>query len=256
MAAAPLFDLTGRTALITGSSRGIGLELARGLAAAGARVVLNGRDAERVRAAVGGLVAEGIEAVGVPFDVTDPDAVAAGVAQAEDRVGQLDILVNNAGVQIRGRLDEYPVEDWQHLLACNLTSAFLVARAVAPAMIRAGRGKIVNILSLQSELARPGIAPYAASKGALKMLTRGMCADWAPLGLCVNAIGPGYIATELTASLQNDPDFDGWVRRRTPAGRWGQTSDLVGAAVFLAAPASDFVNGQIIYVDGGLLAVV
>jgi gluconate 5-dehydrogenase len=252
----PLFDLTGRTALLTGSSRGIGLELARGLGTAGARVVLNGRDAGRVQAAVREVAAAGIEAEAVPFDVTDADAVAAGVADAEARAGPIDILVNNAGVQIRGRLDEYPVDDWHRLLACNLTSAFLVARAVAPGMIRAGRGKIINVLSLQSELARPGIAPYAASKGALKMLTRGMCADWAPLGLCVNAIGPGYIATELTASLQRDPEFDGWVRRRTPAGRWGQTSDLVGAAVFLAAPASDFVNGQIVYVDGGLLAVV
>jgi len=252
---AHLFDLTGSTALLTGSTRGIGLALARGLAAAGARVVLNGRDEGRLAVAVEALRAEGVAADGVAFDVTDAGAVARGVGEVE-ALGPVDVLVNNAGVQIRGRLDQYRVEDWHELLACNLTSAFLVARAAVPAMLERGRGKVINVLSLQSELARPGIAPYAASKGALRMLTRGMCADWAPHGICVNAIGPGYIATDLTASLQADPEFDGWVRRRTPAGRWGRTDDLIGAAVFLAAPASDFVHGQTIYVDGGILAVV
>jgi gluconate 5-dehydrogenase len=252
---AHLFDLSGSTALITGSTRGIGLALARGLAGAGARVVLNGRDAGRLDAAVSVLRDEGLRVDGVVFDVTEADAVARGVGAVE-ALGQVDVLVNNAGVQIRGRLDEYPIDDWHRLMACNLTSAFYVARAVVPAMLARGRGKVINVLSLQSELSRPGIAPYAASKGALRMLTRGMCADWAPHGICVNAIGPGYIATDLTASLQADPEFDGWVRRRTPAGRWGEVGDLVGAAVFLAAPASDFVNGQTIYVDGGILAVV
>jgi gluconate 5-dehydrogenase len=174
----------------------------------------------------------------------------------EDAIAPIDILVNNAGMQDRAPLQEFTSERWHRLLETNVTSAFLVGRAVGARMVARGRGKIINVCSLQSELARPGIAPYAATKGALKMLTQGMCADWAPHGIGVNAIGPGYFATELTQALRDDAEFDAWLRRRTPAGRWGEAEELVGAVVFLAAPASDFVNGQVIYVDGGIKAVI
>lgn len=253
---AQLFDLAGRTALVTGSSRGLGLALARGLARAGAAVVLNGRDGDRVLDAARALRDDGLTAHPCPFDVTAPEAVAAAIKRIETRTGPIDILVNNAGVQSRQPLGEVLPETWHRLLETNLTSAFLVGQAVAKGMTARGHGKIINICSLQSEVARPGIAPYAATKGALKMLTKGMCADWAPHGVQVNGIGPGYFATELTRPLRDDPAFDAWVCRRTPAGRWGDPEELIGAAVFLAAPASDFVNGQILYVDGGMLAVL
>ena len=251
-----LFDLSGRSALVTGSSRGIGLTLARGLAQAGARVVLNGRDAGRLDAAARALAGEGLAVHPAPFDVTDEAAVTAAVASIESEVGPIDILVNNAGMQLRRPLQEFSVADWSRLMETNVTSAFLVGRAVGTRMLTRGAGKIINVCSVQSELARATIAPYSATKGALRQLTRGMCADWAPHGICVNAIGPGYFATELNAALQADAEFDAWLRRRTPAGRWGRLEELVGVAVFLAAPASDFVHGQIIYVDGGLTAVV
>ena len=253
---AELFDLSGRTALITGSSRGLGLVLARGLARAGARVVLNARDPERLATAAQALGAEGLDAHPVAFDVTDESAVESAIAAVEADIGPIDILVNNAGVQERRPLHEFSSPDWHRLLETNLTSAFLVGRAVGGRMLARRRGKIINVCSVQSELARPNIAPYAATKGALKLLTQGMCADWAPYGITVNGIGPGYFATELTQALRDDAEFDAWLRGRTPAGRWGEPEELVGAAVFLAAPASDFVNGQIIYVDGGILAVI
>ncbi|HEY2320308.1 MAG TPA: SDR family oxidoreductase [Solirubrobacteraceae bacterium] len=251
-----LFDLSGRTALITGSSRGIGLTIARGLGRAGAHVVLNGRDAVRLDATAQALVADGLTVDAVPFDVTDEAAVSAAVEGIETAIAPIDILVNNAGMQLRRPLQDFPTADWGRLMETNVTSAFLVGRAVARRMLPRGAGKIINVCSVQSELARATIAPYAATKGALKQLTRGMCADWAPHGICVNAIGPGYFATELNTALQSDPDFDAWLRRRTPAGRWGELQELAGVAVFLAAPASDFVHGQIIYVDGGITAVV
>jgi gluconate 5-dehydrogenase len=253
----PVFDVAGSVALVTGSSRGIGLALAGGLAEAGATVVLNGRDAgalERARDAL--AAATGAAVHGVPFDVTDPTAVEAGVAQAEERAGPLDVLVNNAGVQFRRDVREFPLEQWDRLLATNVTSAFLVGRAVATRMVPRGRGAIVNVCSVQSELARPGIAPYAATKGALKLLTQGMCADLAPHGLTVNGLGPGYFETELTQALVSDPDFDRWLRARTPAGRWGDVRELIGPLLFLVSPAAAFVNGHVLYVDGGLLAVV
>jgi gluconate 5-dehydrogenase len=251
-----LFDLSGRTALITGSSRGIGLTIARGLGHAGARVVLNGRDPGRLDAATRALASEGLTVHAAPFDVTDEAAVIAAVARIEAEAGPIDILVNNAGMQLRRPLQEFSAAEWSLLMETNVTSAFLVGRAVGTRMLVRGAGKIINVCSVQSELARATIAPYSATKGALRQLTRGMCADWAPHGICVNAIGPGYFATELNAALQADAEFDAWLRRRTPAGRWGQLEELVGVAVFLAAPASDFVHGQIIYVDGGLTAVV
>jgi gluconate 5-dehydrogenase len=219
--------------------------------------VLNGHDDERLEATRAAMAARTGGAVhAVAFDVTDPDAVESGVAAIEELVGTLDILVNNVGTQHRATLVDFPDQDWYRLIDTNLTSAFLVGRAVARRMAPRGAGKIVNIVSLQSEVARPGIAPYAATKGALKMLTKGMCADLAPAGIQVNAIGPGYIATELTSDLMADPDFDAWVRGRTPAGRWGEPADLVGPLLFLCSPAADFVTGQILYVDGGVLAVL
>ncbi|MBV9197067.1 MAG: SDR family oxidoreductase [Solirubrobacterales bacterium] len=251
-----LFDLTGRTALVTGSSRGIGFVLARGLGRAGARVVLNGRDAPRLAGAVESLAEERIAAHAACFDVIEEEAVAAAVAEIEADIAPIDILVNNAGMQLRMPLQDFAAEDFRQLLETNLTSAFLVGRAVGSRMLERGAGKIINICSLQSELARPSIAPYSATKGALKMLTRGMCADWAPHGVCVNGIGPGYFVTDLTRPLREDAEFDTWLKRRTPAGRWGELEELVGVAVFLAAPASSFVNGQIIYVDGGISAVI
>jgi gluconate 5-dehydrogenase len=251
-----LFDLGGRTALVTGSSRGIGFTLARGLGQAGARIVINGRDEDRVAAAAAELRTDGLSVEVAPFDATDETAVDAAVTRIEDEIAPIDILVNNAGMQLRRPLQDFSNADWHRLLEANLTSAFLVGRAVGTRMLTRGAGKIINVCSVQSELARATIAPYTATKGALKSLTRGMCADWAPHGICVNAIGPGYFNTELNAALRDDPEFDGWLRQRTPARRWGELEELVGVAVFLAAPASDFVHGQIIYVDGGLTAVI
>jgi len=252
-----LFDLRGRVALVTGSSRGIGAALAAGLAAAGASVVLHGRDADRVAAARDELAAtSGATVSAAAFDVTDPSAVRDGVARVEREAGPIDILVNNTGVQHREPMLDVAVEHWDRVLQTNLTSAFLVGRAVAAGMVARGRGKIVNICSVQTWLARPGIAAYAASKAGLAALTRGMCAEWAGHGLTVNGLAPGYVVTELTRPLVDDPAFDSWIRGRTPAGRWARTEDLVGTLIWLAAPASDFVNGQVIAVDGGLTAVV
>jgi gluconate 5-dehydrogenase len=243
-----VFDIGGRTALVTGSSRGIGHALARGLHEAGCAVVLHGRD----EAAVQRVAAALPQARHVAFDVTDAEAVARGVAAA----GPLDILVNNAGIQHREPMLELTDADWRRVIDTNLTSAFLVARAAAAGMVARGRGKIVNVASLQAELARPGIGAYAAAKGGLRMLTRAMCAEWGPAGVQANAIGPGYFETDLTRALVDDEAFGAWVRGRTPAGRWGRVDELVGALLFLASAASDYVCGQVIYVDGGMSAVV
>ena len=242
------FDLSGRTALVTGSTRGIGNALARALAGAGARVAINGRTADAVEAVVAGIDGS----VAAPFDVTD----GAAIVEAVEALGPVDVLVNNAGMTIRQALVDVEPEEWRHMLDVNLTSAFLVSRAVAPGMIERGSGKVINVCSVMSELARPTVGAYAATKGALKMLTRSMCAEWAPLGIQANGIAPGYFRTDLNKALENDPAFDAWLRARVPAGRWADPDELGGAAVFLASPASDFVNGQIIVVDGGLSAVV
>ena len=247
------FDIRGRRALVTGSSRGIGLALAGGLVEAGCSVALHARDEqalERAAASLGGDVHH------VDFDVTDRAAVDAGVAAVEAEIGPLDILVNNAGMQHRAPLLEFPDDAWHQVIETNLTSAFYVGRAVARGMVERGRGKIVNVGSLQSELARAGTGPYAASKGGIKMLTRAMCAEWAPAGVQVNAIGPGYFDTELTSALVQDEEFTAWLKQRTPAARWGRPEELVGTVLYLASPASDFVNGQILYVDGGMSAVL
>jgi gluconate 5-dehydrogenase len=252
-----LFDLTGRSALVTGSSRGIGLALAQGLLEAGARVVVHGRNVDAAEGSATQLKeTTGGETMVATFDLTDPAAVDAGVARIEQEWGTPDILVNNAGIQRRAPLLDFSIEDWNDLVATNLTSAFLVGQRVARGMVARGNGKIINIGSVQSRLARPGIAPYSATKGGIVMLTRGMCADLGPFGIQANALAPGYFATELTQALVQDEAFTGWVTGRTPAGRWGEVTDLVGGLVFLASSASDFVNGQVLYVDGGMTAVV
>ncbi len=245
-----LFDLTGKRALITGASQGIGLALAKGLAEAGAAVVLNGRDAGRLEAAV----AQVSGARGLAFDVTDYKAARAAVNGFEAEVGAIDILVNNAGMQHRGALEDFPEEVFQRLLQTNIASVFNVGQACARHMIRRGAGKIINIASVQTALARPGIAPYTATKGAVGNLTKGMAVDWARHGLQCNAIAPGYFDTPLNAALVADPAFTEWLEKRTPAGRWGRVEELVGACVFLASAASSFVNGQCLYVDGGITA--
>jgi len=249
-----LFDLTGRRALITGSSMGIGFALARGLAEAGAALVLNARDAARLDEAADRLRAAGAQVAVLPFDVTDAAAVRGAVDGFEAAHGAIDILVNNAGMQHRTPLEDFPVEAFDRLMRTNVNSAFYVGQAVARHMIGRGRGKIINIASVQSALARPGIAPYTTSKGAVTNLTKGMATDWARHGLTCNAIAPGYFDTPLNAALVADPEFCAWLEKRTPAGRWGRVEELVGAAVFLASDASSFVNGHTLFVDGGITA--
>lgn len=249
-----LFDLTGRTALITGSSMGIGHALARGLAEAGAKVILNARDEERLAAAAQSLRAEGFLVEALSFDVTDATAVAAAVDGYEAATGPIGILVNNAGMQHRAPLHEFPTDAFDRLMRTNVNSAFYVGQAVARHMIGRGEGRVINIASVQAALARPGIAPYTASKGAIANLTKGMATDWARFGLNCNAIAPGYFDTPLNAALVGDPEFCAWLEKRTPAGRWGRVEELVGAAVFLASEASSFVNGHVLYVDGGITA--
>ena len=256
--ASTLFDLTGRVALVTGSSRGIGRAIARGLAEAGATIVLHGRDEERLAATTEAFVAEfGAEVVhSVAFDITDPDAVVAGIADVQSRVGAIQILVNNAGVQHRVPLVDLAVDDWDRVLRTDLTSAFLVGREVARGMIERGSGKIINIASVQTDLARPTISAYTAAKGGLRNLTRAMTAEWAAHNIQINAIAPGYIHTEMTQNLVDDETFNSWILGRTPANRWGTTDDIVGPAVWLASDGSNFVNGQVVFIDGGMTVVV
>ncbi|MEX3812671.1 glucose 1-dehydrogenase [Paraburkholderia sp. BR13439] len=251
-----MFDLSGRRALVTGSSTGIGYALAQGLAGAGAEVVLNGRNEARLAEAVSRLRDAGATVHGRCFDVTAPEAVEAAVAQIESEIGAIDILVNNAGMQRRAPLEQFSHAQWEQLMKTNVDSVFLVGQAVARHMIARKRGKIVNICSVQSELGRPNIAAYTASKGAVKMLTKGMAIDWGQYGIQVNGLGPGYIRTELTDALVNDEAFSNWLVNRTPSRRWGDVQDLVGAAIFLASGASDFVNGHVLYVDGGVTATL
>ncbi|NRG19114.1 glucose 1-dehydrogenase [Rhizobiales bacterium] len=249
-----LFDLSGLTALVTGSSMGIGNALARGLAEAGASVVVNGRNASRLKKAAQKLEEEGFKVHELPFDACDAEAVAQAVDRFEREERPIDILVNNAGMQHRAPLEEFETEAFDRLMKTNVSSVFYVGQAVARHMIRRGQGKIINIASVQSALARPGIGPYTASKGAVTNLTKGMATDWAKYGLQVNAIAPGYFDTPLNAALVNDPEFCAWLEKRTPAGRWGKVEELVGACVFLASNASSFVNGHTLFVDGGITA--
>jgi gluconate 5-dehydrogenase len=252
----PLFDLTGRTALITGSTRGLGRAFAEGLAAAGAKVVLNGTDPARVAQAAEELRSAGHQADGAAFNVADEAAIVATFEKFDADGIAIDILVNNAGIQWRKPMVDMPTAEWQRVLDVNLTAPFVIGREAGRRMVKRGYGKIINIGSLTSALARPTIAPYATSKGGIKLLTQQMAAEWAAHGVQANAIGPGFMVTDMNEALTSNPEFDAWVKSRTPARRWGKPEELVGAAVFLASKASDYVNGQIIYVDGGFTAVM
>jgi gluconate 5-dehydrogenase len=251
-----MFRIDGKVALITGGGRGIGLTMARGLARAGAQVLINDIDYTTAEQAARRLAEEGCDATPVAFDVAQEASVREAVGRLEATHGGVDLLVNNAGIHRYGELATMPLTDWQRVIDVNLTGAFLTARAVVHSMLRKQRGKIINICSLMSEVTRPTTGNYTAAKGGLKMLTRAMAVEWGRHGIQANGIGPGYLLTDMTRQLAERPEFDAWVKQRTPAGRWGTPEDLVGAAVFLASPASDFVNGQILYVDGGFLASI
>lgn len=253
-----LFDLTGKVALVTGATHGLGMAMANGLGAAGATVVVNGNSSqEKIDKAVAQYQAAGIEARGYRFDVTNEGEVEAAVEKIESEVGPVDILVNNAGIIRRVPMLEMPLEEWELVIRTDLTSVFIMSKAVARRMVERKRGKIINICSMMSELGRDSVGAYAAAKGGLKMLTRNMATEWARHNVQVNGIGPGYFATEQTAPIRVDGHpFNDFIVGRTPAGRWGDPEDLQGAAVFLSSAASDFVNGQVIYVDGGILATI
>ena len=245
------FDLSGRVALVTGGGSGLGFAIARGLAAAGARVVLNGRNRDKLDAAVSALSAERFTASTAAFDVTSDKAVADGITAIERDIGPLDIVVNNAAVNQRAALDAFSTEQWRTLLAANLDGPFFVARSVIPGMRARRRGKIINICSLASEIGRPNIVPYAASKGGLQMLTRALAVELAPHNVQVNGIAPGFFKTDMNAPLIANAEFSAWVAKRTPAGRWGEPPEIAGAAVFLASSAADYVTGHVLFVDGG-----
>jgi len=249
-----LFDLTGKRALITGSSQGIGLTLARGLGEAGATVVINGRDETKLANAADSLQEYGISVELLPFDVTSHEAASNAVLRAVSEFGGIDILINNAGMQHRTPLQDFDPVVFNQMLQTNIASVFNVGQAVAKHMIERGNGKIINIASVQTALARPGIAPYTTTKGAVANLTKGMATDWAQYGLQVNAIAPGYFDTPLNAALVADKDFSKWLEKRTPAGRWGQLPELIGASIFLSSDASSFINGHTLFVDGGITA--
>ena len=250
----PSFDLTGRRALVTGGGSGLGFAIARGLAHAGASVVLNGRNRDKLDSAKAALAAEGFDARTVAFDVTDAAAVSAAVAEIERTHGAIDILVNNAAMNQRKALEEFTPAEWHGMMAANLDGAFFVTRALVPALKTRRRGKIINICSLASDIGRPNIVPYAVSKGAVRMLTRALAVELAPHNVQVNGIAPGFFKTEMNAALVADREFSAWIARRTPAGRWGEPPEIAGAAVFLASSAADYVTGHVLYVDGGFSA--
>jgi gluconate 5-dehydrogenase len=251
-----LFSLAGRTALITGSSRGLGRAMAEGLGRAGAKVIINGTSATRVDEAVAAMRLQGLVADSAVFDVTDEAAITSAFATLDAAGVAIDILVNNAGIQLRKPMVELTTAEWHKVIDTNLTSAFVVGREAAKRMIPRGHGKVINIGSLTSALARATVAPYTVAKGGIKMLTQAMAAEWAASGIQANAIGPGYMITDMNQALIDNPTFDAWVKARSPSKRWGRPDELVGTAVFLASSASDYVNGQIIYVDGGMLAAM
>ena len=245
-------DLSGRVALVTGAARGLGFAIARGLARAGALTVLNGRDANALAAARTTIEGDGGRTDAAVFDVTDRDAVQAAIADLEARHGAIDIVVNNAGIQRRHPVTEFPLDEWDAIIATNLTAPFLVAQAALTGMKARGRGVIINIASLMSELGRPTIVPYTAAKGGVRQLTRGLATELGPTGIRVNAIAPGYILTEMNRALIDNKEFDTWVRGRTPMRRWGDPDELAGIAVFLASDAASYITGQTIFVDGGM----
>jgi gluconate 5-dehydrogenase len=251
-----LFSLAGRTALVTGSSRGLGRAMAEGLARAGAKVIINGTNAARVDETVAAMRQQGLAADGAVFDVTDEAAIISAFAGFDAAGVAIDILVNNAGIQLRKPMVALTTAEWSSVIDTNLTSAFVIGRETAKRMIPRGHGKVINIGSLTSALARATVAPYTVAKGGIKMLTQAMAAEWAESGIQANAIGPGYMITDMNQALIDNPAFDAWVKGRTPSKRWGKPDELVGTAIFLASRASDYVNGQIIYVDGGIMAVL
>lgn len=251
-----LFDLTGKTALVTGSSRGLGRAFAEGLAGAGARVVLNGVNEARLNEAAEEMRKAGFTVLTTAFDVTDEPAVKSAFTKLDAEGVEIDILVNNAGIQFRKPMLELETADWQRVIDTNLTSAFVIGREAATRMAKRGRGKIINIGSLTSELARATVAPYTVAKGGIKMLTRAMAAEWGEKGIQANAIGPGYMVTDMNEALISNPEFDNWVKSRTPMRRWGLPQELAGTAIYLASEASNYVNGQIIYADGGMISVL
>jgi len=251
-----LFSLAGKTALITGSSRGLGRAFAEGLAAAGATVILNGTNSERLSQACKEMSDAGMKVDMSLFDVTDEAAIRAAFDRFDTSGMQIDILINNAGIQFRKPMLELDTADWQRVIDTNLTSAFMIGREAAKRMVKRGHGKIVNIGSLTSELARATVAPYTVAKGGIKMLTKAMAAEWGEHGLQANAIGPGYMLTDMNTALTSNPEFDAWVKARTPARRWGRPDELIGTAIYLCSDASNYVNGQIIYADGGMISVL
>ena len=248
-----LFNLKGKKTLITGSSQGIGYALAKGLDAAGAEIILNGRNKDKLDQAAKSLTPKH-NLYQLSFDVTDQNDTNKAINKFENEIGPIEILINNAGMQYRAPLEDFPVDMFEQLLKTNISSVFNVSQAVARHMIKRSSGKIINIASVQTSLARPGIAPYTATKGAVGNLTKGMATDWAKYGLQCNAIAPGYFDTPLNAALVSDKDFTAWLEKRTPAGRWGEVEELVGASIFLSSNASNFVNGHTLYVDGGITA--
>lgn len=251
-----LFSLAGKNVLITGSAQGIGYLLATGLGKYGAQIIVNDINQEKANAAVDKLRAADIRAVTAPFNVTQKTEIDTAIASIEEQVGPIDVLVNNAGIQRRHPFNEFPEQEWNDVIAVNQTAVFLVSQAVTRHMVERKAGKVINICSMQSELGRDTITPYAASKGAVKMLTRGMCVELARHNIQVNGIAPGYFKTEMTKALVDNREFTDWLCKRTPAARWGNPEELIGAAVFLSSKASDFVNGHLLFVDGGMLVAV
>jgi gluconate 5-dehydrogenase len=251
-----LFDVSGKVALITGSTGGIGSAMAKALCDNDAIVVLNGRDRKKLMEQFEQLSGLDFKVHAYQFDITNSTQTVKAIAQIKEAVGDIDILINNAGITVRNKLEEFNDEDWDRIIAVNLTGAYKIAKAVVPGMIARRSGKIINIGSIQCELGRPSITPYAASKGAIKMLTKGMAVEWAKYNIQINGIGPGYFKSEMTKPLYENVEFDRWLCSRTPSGRWGNMDELLGALMLLASPASNYMNGQMIYVDGGLLASV
>ena len=249
-----LFDLTGKVALVTGATQGLGYAIAKGLAQHGATVAISARNPEKLETALNNLKNQGIDAYGYMFDVTDAEEVLIGIDAMEYELGKIDILVNNAGINKRSPIESFPEKDWDEVINTNLTGIYKVSKQVVQAMIERKSGKIINMCSLMSEAGRTSTAAYAAAKGGVKMLTKAMATEWAKHNIQVNGIGPGYFETDMTDPLKKDEKFNTWLCERTPAGRWGKPDELVGTAVFLASDASNFVNGQVIYVDGGILA--
>lgn len=250
------FNLKGKVALITGATQGLGYTLAQGLAKQGATLLISARNPKKLDLALNRLRQEGIEAKGYLFDVTNQQEIDVSIANILSEFGRIDILINNAGIQYRAPIEEFPGEMWDTVINTNLSSIYRVSKAVAPAMIRQQSGKIINICSLMSEVARNSISAYTAAKGGVKMLTRSMATEWAKHNIQVNGIGPGYFKTEMTDALVKDQQFSEWLCKRTPAGRWGNPEELEGLLVFLASDASSFINGQVVYVDGGILATI